>query len=339
MWPWAHLPAYHSPPVLHLPVGHLPPVFSTPCELYDLLPLVIRTQSLIASGLVDETDTQESILRKICFALEVECGLTTYEILRLVHLIDPDTCPSALLPLLANQILAELDGDWSDHKQRMVLKSMVLVWMIKGAKLSWRYLLHLRDMSDYLPWELWKTIPYERFHYCVYPGYYCTIRAARVDFTPPTNPFVRLTASQAAPYMEVIDCVRPIHVLLRPSELALEISDDLLSPADFYGGQGDACNIVPKMVDTETPAALTDSLTVVLTCTAAGCEAACESSCEYFCETGCEALCETTCQVGCEVSCEAGCQMSCQITCELGCELSCETGCELSCETGLETGA
>lgn len=309
MWPWAHLPAYHTPPILHLPVGHLPPVFSTPCGLYNLFPLVVRTQSLIASGLVDETDTQESILRKICFALEVECGLTTYEISKLAHLVDPDQCPSALLPLLAKHVLAELSGEWSTNKQQMVVKAMVLIWMIKGSHTSWETLLHLRGMSDYLPWELWKTIPYELFHYCVYPDYYCTIKAARVDFTLPADPFVRLTADQAAPYMEVIDSVRPIHVLLRPDELVLEISDDLLSPADFYGGLGEVCYITPKEASAETPAALTDSLTVALTCTATGCEVTCEVACEYECQTGCEGLCELDCMVGCEASCQTGCQM------------------------------
>jgi len=335
-WPFGNIPVGHVP-LYHFHVGHFPPdALAQSVDLYHLFPLIMQTQSLLASGLVEETDTQESILKKICYALEQECLLEKQQIEALVDLVNPEACPSAVLPLMANAVCWNTLLDWPDAKKHMVVKSVVLVWMVKGLQKSWDALLRLQGLNDYSAWELYKSIIYERYNYFTDPGYYTGLRAARVDFTLPGDPDARASITASQERIEVVEPVRPIHVLLRP--FGDPIDSDLAASVDL---PTDSVSLDASAAFEDAPVALVDTLTIALACVGY-CEASCQSIEEYECLGGCETSCqeysETVCGTYAESGCLTSCQLTCQLSCEFTCEVLCQTGCELSCETSCEVG-
>ena len=318
-------------------------------DLYNLFPLIVRTKSLLASGLLEEGESDSSILQKICYVLNEETTFTLDDIYALNQLVDADTCPSAFLSHLASLIVADLFGSWSVAKQRVVIKGMAFIWLLKCTHLSWKALLRLHTLYEWRICELWKSKIYETDDYVCCPGYEHRIKSARVDLYFATNwhglsickmleqypdevvSSGIIDASMTFEYRQwledIIEIVRPIHVLLRPPSVdPIDIATDVLNTAQDtdYMGQ-DAISSVMAVLE-DTPIALTDSLSINSACVS-WCEGACEGA---GCETGCEAYCEGSCTAACQAACET---WSCQSTCESGCEYSgCEVVCQMACQ-------
>ena len=356
-WPHGHFSPFHSP-IGHWPFGHWPPdSLSTTCDLYRLWPLIVRAKSLFASGLLDETDTQESILKKLTYALEMECATTREQLQGLVNLVNVDSCPSQYLTHLAAFIMSPYLDSWSLEKRRVVIKGTVCIWLRKGLRCSWKSLFDLFGHSQVDTWELWKADIYEDFDYSPYRDYYHQLRAARVDLVRNSDPYDRVDYQIAfEQMMPLIESVRPIHVLLRRFAQEWNLPDDYVSvPCDSSCEVGcETSNETADFFDSSSAAVssednvpiVTDGVSVELTCIT-WCEAQCEGA---GCETGgCQAgSCETSCQGVCDGSCQGGINETCQISscqtgcemwsCEVGCETGCETGCEIGCQTGCEGG-
>jgi len=337
-WPHGNLPPYLFPRYF-VPEGHFPPnPLSRVCNEYYLFPLIVRLKSLFASGLTDESDTQESILKKITYALEQESCCTQEEISGLTHLMNADACPPPFFVHLVKMVFGDVLSSWSTNKQRVVIRSIAFLWHMKGTHLSWYAYLRLYGKDQWTLYELYKNRIYEFFDYSLFKDYTHQLRAARVLFADADDPAnIEATPDEAREYMEVVDRVKPIHVLYRPYPTnIIEIGNLLDSVTDSFA-------MTPANSFTDTPSDLSDTVTVTPTCVHwcqsscqsasewvcnVGCETGCETGCEIGCQTGCEATCEGACEVGCEVSCEAECTAGCEIGCQLGCQISCETGSE-----------
>ena len=318
-------------------------------SLYELLPTVARTQSLLADGLIDESDTAESVLKKIVYALEMEYCTTRNEITSLLALVSVDYTPSAYLGYLAETTLAPYSSSWSADKRRMVIKGTAILWMAKATARSFSALFRLHGYSSIDLWELWKSEIYEVDDYGPYQNYNYPYKSARVRMAISGDPENNPTLSQARyEIMPLLESLRPIHILLEP---------EFLGPADTIDTWPAACDsrcegscettdetgleIEPDLVTgvpTETQN-VSDSITITMACVH-WCESSCQSSgCQLAgcqsgsCETGCESICETTCQSACTTGCETSCEWYCQLGgCQSNCEFACMTDCQVECQ-------
>ena len=123
-------------------------------DLYNLLPLIVRTRSLFASSLLDEDDSTPSIFKKIVYALEQEANVTADEIEALSSLVDIDNVSIAHLPRLAHLVSAPYQDTWSDTKRRNVVKGIELIWLSKGLRQSWEAILNLHGYGTEKIYEL-----------------------------------------------------------------------------------------------------------------------------------------------------------------------------------------
>lgn len=325
-------------------------------DLFGLLPYVVRAQSLFASQLTEETDTDESVLKKVIYCLEEEYAANSIDIKQFRELIDTDVCDEVYLPYLANLIFGDSFGDWSEDKKRMVVKGVVLLWLLKGTHLSWKAFLRLYTLSEWTIYELWKSILYETYNYSRTIEYNL-LKSARVDlervvvnwdgftllewmtFTldgwdyfplDTTTVFATngdtMSESERQTLIDYVEEVRPIHVLLRPrreTSTPFEIpSESLSSASDSIG-----IEVIPSGGFDDSASDLSDDVVVNVTCVS-WCEGSCEGA---GCEAGCEAYCEGPCASICQGSCETSCMSTCENTCEYGvCEIACQVTCQLA---------
>jgi len=315
--------------------------------LFDLFPLIIRYKDSLALGSPDA----EGTLRKITYALEQEAGLTAGEIQELTQLLNVDSCPSGFL-LHLSHLLGTRVGPTSllgDDYPRWLIRNLTSFYKIKGTHFSWSkrfgYLLRTGvDSNLYRAWELWKAIPYELGDYSRYLDYTHRLRAARFDLyylDGSGNPAF-LAPSDAEPYVEQAEDLRPVHVILRHLHRSIDIEDTITSVTDVIGGVSPPPLFSVSMhFSEEVSPGPTDSAVdfediggTDLLLPGPDFEIECTSSCE----TGCEGYCESTCEWdACEFVCQAGCQFSSEMPdCELDCESSCEGG---SCEGGCQIGS
>jgi len=325
--------APHVVRIGHFHEGHFAPDADADVfDLYALWPLVVRTKSALASGLLGEAG-DGSVLKRLTAILEGEYLDSELEMQYLETFPSPLRVPIRFLPFLAEEIAAEYAADWPHARSRLLVRSMVLLWRAKGTHPAWRSQLTLRGRSAWTFRELWKRRLHETSDYSWIQDYTHRFKAARADVLdgPAPAEAVSWDAEARAFVQAAIECLRPIHVLLRAPPEELELPPDPM-PAACDG----ACEVYACETSEETGASdgslesvasdswqgISDSVEVVPTCVHW-----CQSSCQtYGCETGgCQSgPCETTCQAYCESHCETSCQEGC------------ETACETDCETGME---
>lgn len=305
--------------------------------------MITRLKGAFAEGLIDVTDADEDILKKLTYALEVEFCRTSTEIARVLDFLSTDDCPLDYLGHLAALVLAPYFSAWTESRRRFVIRSTVFLWLIKGTHRSWGSLLRLFSYTNITPWELFKSEVYETEDYVALEDVGHPYRAARVMLVEDLDPGSPVSDDQIALLMAILETVRPIHVLHIPADIAFaDLSDALSLPCDSACEAGCETSGEQEIVGVfqDDAPSLTDSLSVTITCLAA-CESVCQSGCQgHQCETSCEALCEGACQSGCTTACETSCQFTCQLGgCEEYCEsVGCQTACVLGCEVGVETG-
>jgi len=327
-------------PVGWFPVGWFPvgvPSGSTGLiDLYQLWPLIVRTKSLLASGLTDEGGPVESVLKRLTDALlSGEANTASMEIRGIPDLVDADKVPDDFLPLLAYAIAAEFSPSWPIARRRELVKSMVFLWKASGQHRAWHGLFSAHNHPNWSAWELWKHDLHETHDYSWYQDYTHRLKAARVDILSGDPPTAVSWDDQTRMEIErIIEHLRPIHILIRApvqqeaiSEVFPWACDDGCEVACETGGETDV-DYPPQaaaVMEDEAPGVM-DILVITDTCVG-WCEAQCESAgcegsgCEAgSCETACEGLCETQCEVQCEATCEGSCEISCESSCETDCE-------------------
>lgn len=344
-------------------------------DLYGLIPYVVRAQSLLASQLTEETDTDESILRKVIYTLEEEYATISIDIKEFRRLIDTNTCAEAYLPYLANLIFGDSFGDWSEDKKRMVVKGVVLLWLLKGTHLSWKAFLRLHTLREWTIYELWKSTIYETYYYSRSQEYNL-LKSARVDLEWSCIDWSTLTLvewmafsldgwdyfaldatsaiatndddmleSERQTLIGYVEEVRPIHVLLRPRRTLICYigwNDFLLEEWDILTLEGwSVFALIGDCIDspfTPLPESLgtaSDSIDIDVQPSGGFGDPASDLSDSVIVAVTCVSWCEGACE---GAGCEAGCEAYCEGSCASICQGACETTCMSTCENACEYG-
>ena len=299
--------------------------------LYRLLPEIIRTYDAAARG-------GESVgtLQKIVECLELELDATSVDIDGLKTLHDPDTVDPTYLALLGQLLGLGTSKSWSEEKRRVFLKTVGMLWHIKGTRPAMSAQLRAHGYIDHFPWELWKTTRHEENDYSLYYDYTHTIRAARIDIRTPAM----TSGDQGVDVGGTVEPFRPIHVLIRKPGGTTTLAPTVVptpSDMDYAGEPLDTQGVGGCPLDTAVApndAGIWFDPVFPVVCAATGLEVT--TTCVGFCELSCQTACDGSmgyCQVSCTLgACELICQSYCDLHCQLGCQGSCVTTCVASCQ-------
>lgn len=266
---------------------------------------------------------QEAIFEKISSILDFEAEVAELSIANLVDLVDVDrTTPTGLL-MLSYYLGQLLDGTKPLVFQRWLVANLVALYKIKGTTHSWKKRQQL-TLGTHVPHvELWKTTVYEKCDYSMERDAAHPFKSARFAFPGPCASgcetgaeIPELPRSAVADVLDVIEDVRPVHVIMRVPCRNFDFEDE------FPAFEESLAPIEGVITFSETFPLFDDTLDIIRSCVSlaqTGCLSCCETDC-----TACEAFsCVTdACQIGCTASCtgagEAGCTFGCEAACMAG---------------------
>jgi len=237
-WFFGNLPPQHLP-LYAVPEGLFPPdSTANEIDLYSLLPLIIRTRGLIAAGIMDESDSEESILKKLIYSLEAEFHIVEGFADVLMDNRNSLAVTSTYLPFLANLVFGDFGTSWTDRKKRVVINGLVYLWKMKATHISWYSQLALNGHTGLTIIELWKSTLYETFNYSRELDYTHQLKAARVDMVYTVGESYVLPSGDVIEVLEaLLEKVRPIYVLIRKyGEMIAHVDDTVSVPVDSLAG-------------------------------------------------------------------------------------------------------
>lgn len=318
-------------------------------KIYKLLPAIIRTRDLLAS----EISGDSPVLERLLEAFEEVYDIVVGDIEGLPELLsDFGPTYSLYLALFLGSLLDTTKGQV--ERERLV-KSLVSTYKIKGTSLSWRKAWALVSISAPNIIELYKSQINETGDYSSVEDPSHLIPSARISFYGACDTICEtgaetqeLSREEQEELFELIDHVRPIHVLLPQEVVTGEVTDPFADVLDTLGcstscetgeESWSGSNVIASF-ESAFPGISEDSLEIKLSCITycqQSCTSCCETSCEQsYCQLKCEQDCETNCTVSCEEFCQACCQQNCQQSCELHCQDACQGFCEFGCENACQ---
>ena len=254
---------------------------STSVQLYELVPMIVRTIDALNSD-----DPNKGVLERI-----VECIkgpgdgyhedtpyiATHTDIVNLVVQLDAEHCQRKFLTYISLMLglMVSYQTDTDEAFRRWFVRNLVYFYKIKGTQPNWKLLWTLSATEKQARvTELFKdeihegTVWFRSLDYGLIP-------AARFDLGDLSDFF---DVPEAIPYVQKIDIMRPIHVLLRhyvQSQNIVEPGINLTEVTSFVASN----QII------ETLAGLADEFNPPLVTCMVGCEIAVETN---PCATSCE---------------------------------------------------
>jgi len=289
---------------------------------YNLLPWIVRLNDQIAAG----SDTNTT-LQGIFSILDLQADWADEEVLGIYNLMNAEVCDAEFLLYLSATLGTAVTTDISPIFRRWFVRNLVKFHKIKGTHMSWdKQWLWLTE-NAYGATELWKGQIHEVGDYEQSEDPNHQLNSARFDVYS-SDGSTYLVPSEAQLYVNKIDDLRPVHVLLRYWYLAGGI-DDYFAPVleePIFNAQANFEDSAQNLSDYVTTRVVCIGSSVV-------CQSGCESLCEDWCQTGCETICEHFCEID---SCQIRCMFSsegnqqCQTTCMILTEPACQTSCVFS---------
>lgn len=117
----------------------------------------------------DETENLDAIwdrtgykpvYESLFWVIEEESGVELQELKGLAALRDPNTCPAAYLPIMAESLGHPLGEGLSETEQREVVKALIPFGKIRGQRVSWVTLYRILGYKI-IAWPLWKKDVHE----------------------------------------------------------------------------------------------------------------------------------------------------------------------------------